>query len=430
MISFRRSVTYQVVFLLLAPIAFSDELRTWKDSSGSFSIEAELVSQDSISVKLRTADNRSITVPLAKLSREDRQYLAQRKPLDLEVQKAQPSTSSSLLDRLAKKADFDFSQTPLPEVLQTFSSYHGIPTLLDQRSLEENGISTTTSISYSNRNISVGDALSELLWSNTLEWTIDHGVVVVMTRDSAENRMSTYVYRMKGGANAIPFTESIKKSIDPGSWDSMGGLASIFPFPPDSLVVTQRHAVHQQIASEHASNLAFVPHRPILLSALQVNIPVESLTKPLILDVNDRPLREVASLLEASAKTKVTIDEQAIRKLGFSLDQPITISLPELPLVDAAFLALEPLSLTLSIQSDAIVITTIEAAETNLIPASYKTGTLNQNLLQSVIFTSISADSWNVIGGPGTFKANPRGTLDVRQTLAVHLKIAQLLSDL
>jgi len=430
MTPFRRSVTNSVVLLMMAPVAFSDELRTWKDSSGSFSVEAEFVSKDLTSVTLRTSGGREIAVPLAKLSREDRQYLDQLKPRKLDRQKVQPSPPHSLHDRLAKTADFQYSQTPLTEVLEAFKYDHSLPTLLDKRSLEESGINIATSVSYSKSNVSVGDAFSELLDSIALEWTINHGVVVVTTREGAEARLSTCVYRMKGGANSAALVEDIRKSIDPNSWDSMGGPASIIAFPPHSLIVNQRQTVHQQIANKHASTLTLVPHRPISFSALQVNIPVESLTKPLTLEISNRPLRDLAPLMAESAKTKTTFDEQALRKIGLSLDTPITMNLPELPLIDAAFLALESLSLTLSIQSNEIVITTLESAETNLIPAIYKTGALNQNLLQSVLFKTASPDSWNAIGGPGTVNADQRGTLDVRQTLGVHLQIAQLLSDL
>lgn len=51
------------------------EQRTWRDQSGNFSVEAELVKVDDQQVTLRTKDNKQVTVALAKLCEEDRMYL-------------------------------------------------------------------------------------------------------------------------------------------------------------------------------------------------------------------------------------------------------------------------------------------------------------------------------------------------------------------
>jgi hypothetical protein len=45
-------------------LAIAGETRTWTDSTGAFSIEAELVSSANNKVELRKADGRVITVPL------------------------------------------------------------------------------------------------------------------------------------------------------------------------------------------------------------------------------------------------------------------------------------------------------------------------------------------------------------------------------
>lgn len=57
-------------------IAADDAPRTWTDASGKFKIEAELVSNDGDQVKLRKKDKRVVTLPVAKLSKEDQDYLA------------------------------------------------------------------------------------------------------------------------------------------------------------------------------------------------------------------------------------------------------------------------------------------------------------------------------------------------------------------
>lgn len=59
--------------------------RTWKDATGQFSIEATFVRVSDGQVVLQRADKKQISVPLAKLSEADRQYVKQLttpKPID------------------------------------------------------------------------------------------------------------------------------------------------------------------------------------------------------------------------------------------------------------------------------------------------------------------------------------------------------------
>jgi hypothetical protein len=52
-----------------------NELRTWTSSTGKFTIEAEFVGVENGNVQLRKSDGKSITVPLAKLSDDDQQFI-------------------------------------------------------------------------------------------------------------------------------------------------------------------------------------------------------------------------------------------------------------------------------------------------------------------------------------------------------------------
>ncbi len=430
MASYYRSMTCLIVLLMQMPMALSEELRTWKDSSGSFSVEAKFVSQNATSVTLRTGDERDIAVPLAKLSREDRQYLAQLKPPQSDRPKVQPAIADTLANRLATKADFQFSQSPLTEVLQSFRDDHGLPVLLDQSAIESAGISTSASISFVKKSVPVGDAFAELLKSLSLQWTIDRGVVVVTTFDGAEHRLSTRVYRIKSGANPAALMRDITQSMEPHSWESLGGPCSIIPLPPRSIIVRQRHFVHQQIASKYVGKLMLVPHQPYSLNALRVNVPVESLTKTLSLDITNQRLSEVATRMSDAAKIEIKVDEQSIQSVGLSLDSAFTINLPELPLLDVASHLFEPMGLTLSIQDQEIYITTEDGAASYLIPANYKTGALNPEQLRLALMSTASPSSWDVLGGPGSIKNGPGGSLEIQQTLDVHVEIAQILSDL
>jgi len=78
------------------------EMRKWTDSTGSFSVNAKLVSNEDGSVKLEKEDGRIITLPLTKLSDKDQTYLEELKKQNSEANpfaggemKAEPPTSNN-----------------------------------------------------------------------------------------------------------------------------------------------------------------------------------------------------------------------------------------------------------------------------------------------------------------------------------------------
>lgn len=60
-----------------APV--SGTLRKWKDASGAFEVEAELVKVAAGKVELKKKDGQTLTVPIDRLSQEDQAFLAEKK---------------------------------------------------------------------------------------------------------------------------------------------------------------------------------------------------------------------------------------------------------------------------------------------------------------------------------------------------------------
>ena len=65
-------------WMIRAEVVQEPSTRTWTDTSGSFSVEAELVDILDGKVRLKKKDGRDITVPLAKLSEADQQFVKSR----------------------------------------------------------------------------------------------------------------------------------------------------------------------------------------------------------------------------------------------------------------------------------------------------------------------------------------------------------------
>ena len=79
----KRIVVCLLLSLLIGPRlqaqnAAKPELRTWKDATGQFSIEAVFVRVTGDQVVLQRTDKKELSIPLAKLSPADRQYVKTR----------------------------------------------------------------------------------------------------------------------------------------------------------------------------------------------------------------------------------------------------------------------------------------------------------------------------------------------------------------
>ena len=75
----KRLFSIGITIALLAATAWGEE-RTWTDDSGAFTLVAELVEVRGDEVVLRRQDEKQITVPLAALSKKDRQFLTPAPP--------------------------------------------------------------------------------------------------------------------------------------------------------------------------------------------------------------------------------------------------------------------------------------------------------------------------------------------------------------
>ena len=61
-----------------AEIAEISDKRIWNDATGAFSLEAEFVKVEDGNVTLKKTDGKTITIPLDKLSQEDRDFVAKQ----------------------------------------------------------------------------------------------------------------------------------------------------------------------------------------------------------------------------------------------------------------------------------------------------------------------------------------------------------------
>jgi hypothetical protein len=89
------------LFVLIALVISNTHLlfaapRTWKDATGKFSIQAELVEVRGEEVLLKTTAGRLVSIAIAKLSPSDRQFLNSQRPAQNAPEPDQPATALTL----------------------------------------------------------------------------------------------------------------------------------------------------------------------------------------------------------------------------------------------------------------------------------------------------------------------------------------------
>lgn len=172
--------------------------------------------------------------------------------------------SSSLAERhaeqqihqaLARYIDVDLRDATLEEIVRFLNSV-GVPSRLDVRSLEDAGLGAETAVEFQQSGLPLRWSLDLLLNQLDLTWTIQHGVFLITTPETAEDQTKTVLYDVTslvihdGFADFDALIEVIE-SISPDSWEDVGGAASIREFQLGDqgvLVISQTGPIHETIA--------------------------------------------------------------------------------------------------------------------------------------------------------------------------------------
>ena len=154
------------------------------------------------------------------------------------------------------------------------------------------------------------------------------------------------------------------------------------------------------------------------------------------------PLDEAMKELSHQLPFDILIDARALEEIGLTTDTPVTFSCDNITLRSTLRLMLRDLDLTYMVKDEMMQITTIEAAEQNLVGRIYylegigagsSGDSFDFDSAIQLVQTSIVPDTWEALGGPSTMTptgvANRPGIL-VSTTTDVHDQIAVLFRSL
>jgi hypothetical protein len=158
-----------------------------------------------------------------------------------------------------------YEDQPLNEIVEALSQEYELPILIDQRALENFGMSPDVEVSVNLRNMSLRSALNLILRQPALEdlvYTIDNEVLMITTEEYANDRLTVAIYRVDdlvegesqwASSDQRPYTplvNVITKCVEQNSWAVNGqGLGQIHLMEPGILVVSQTKTVQDEIVS-------------------------------------------------------------------------------------------------------------------------------------------------------------------------------------
>jgi hypothetical protein len=169
-----------------------------------------------------------------------------------------------ILQSLSKTVQPDWKGTQFQDVITQLSTLTGQTILIDKKALEDAVIGTDTAVNLTiPREVSVRTALRRVLGDLGLAYVIREETIYITTAQKARDLMTTRTYYLGDLVTANGLTNfpdqaaaleakaveqiiaMIKKSIDPLSWDSEGGKASIhYNAIAKALIVRQSAEVH------------------------------------------------------------------------------------------------------------------------------------------------------------------------------------------
>lgn len=160
----------------------------------------------------------------------------------------------AVLKRPLPEGGFNFTETPLYEVLEYLSDEFDIDHHIDQRALDEYGIGADEPVTIRRRSGTIGGALEQMLEPLELRAISHNGALTVTTAEQAAKQLDVRVYSVadllnSSGITAEQLSETVAKMVEPETWASAGeGKAELTLMAGGLLTVSQSQRGHERLA--------------------------------------------------------------------------------------------------------------------------------------------------------------------------------------
>ncbi len=351
---------------------------------------------------------------------------------------------------------------PLDEVVEIITQKTGIPMRIDNRALEDVGLSVDTPITFNLPEVAADTLLYLMLKELDLVYIMDTGSVVITTPEVEESDLRTKFYPVEDifndpNPNYDFMIQLLTICLEPESWEELGGPGSIAPLR-NGLIIAQTYQNHRRIEGlfrtlRRVQKSATQDDLPMMMSIAPYAQEAERIEKRLrevrtTITLADAPLEKAVAAISNFGNIPMIIDNRALEDVGLSTDTPLTMQINDATLAYMLQVLGEKLDLTTVIFGEVVIVTTPEEAESELATLVYPVKDLvryhpqtHQELtkrqvtqqfdkLTEAITTTIEPESWEELGGPGSQASFPYADcLVISQTDEVHRKVAELLEQ-
>lgn len=220
-------------------------------------------------------------------------------------------TEARLEAALARRVSHNLVDWPLRDVIAKVAEQTGVTIRLSKK-IEDAGVQPDQPVTISARDVSAETFLSLVLSDLNLTLMVKRDVLYVTTQEDSQSpeNMVTRVYPVsdlvdlvrlpaaEGGGVGMdfdPIIDMITSTVEPDSWQDVGGPGSITGFDNSrSLVISTRRDIHQRIAPiivtlRRAKGLqgirTFEPH----VISSPVSVTPQKLSSPLPVPVREKP---------------------------------------------------------------------------------------------------------------------------------------------
>jgi len=150
-----------------------------------------------------------------------------------------------------ERTEFEFTDTPLEEVLQFLGSKHGVNVLLDSTAISVAGVAKDYPVNMSVKGITLASGLNLLLQPLDLTYVVKDEVLMITTNDAARNKRETRIYDvrrlMQAGYDPKLLADVVRKVLQAQAGEPLSDDTAIVELP-DGLVIYETQATHREVA--------------------------------------------------------------------------------------------------------------------------------------------------------------------------------------
>ncbi len=166
-------------------------------------------------------------------------------------------------EALSRTGSVDYIDAPLSAVAAELRDRLGVNVVLAKDSLADAAIASDTPVTAHISAVSYRSLLHLILKDLKLAWTIRDEVLLITTPEEADSMLETRLYpvldlvtmtgttpdkAMRSEQDYDTLIEAITTTIDPDSWDDVGGPGTVVEYPSaGALLISQTEEIHEHV---------------------------------------------------------------------------------------------------------------------------------------------------------------------------------------